>query len=285
MFLRRPDGTLARDVPAYRRAMPLLMRTRNEAAVYFEQEVDLARTGPWIEAWNAAHAGVRITLFHLVLAAAVRVLDERPRLNRFVAGGRLWQRDGVWISFSAKKRKDDDSPIVVIKRRFQPASPFAELVGLTAGDLGEGRSARESHTDRELRLLGLLPLLLQRLLLGLVRLLDHHGLLPGGLIRADPLHASLFIANLGSLRMDAAYHHLYEYGDIPVFCVIGRTREVPAVVAGQVVVRRAATLRWTFDERVEDGLYAQRALERLRELVEDPASWASESPPGGAAGP
>jgi pyruvate/2-oxoglutarate dehydrogenase complex dihydrolipoamide acyltransferase (E2) component len=30
------------------------------------------------------------------------------------------------------------------------------------------------------------------------------------------------------------------------------------------------TLKWTYDERVEDGLYCARSLERLRELLENP---------------
>ena len=39
-----------------------------------------------------------------MLRAIALVLAERPRLNRFTAGGRVWQRDGIWLSFSAKLR-------------------------------------------------------------------------------------------------------------------------------------------------------------------------------------
>lgn len=271
MLFGRPDGTPA-QVPPYRRFMPYLMPTRNEAAVYFELEVDLARTEPFLAAFNAAHPETRATLFHLVLWAAVRTLAERPRLNRFVAGGRIWDRDGIWISFSAKKRLDDDAPVVVVKRRFDPAASFAELVAELHRGVAEGRSDTPSVNDRELDLLLRLPGCGARAALGLARLLDRFGLLPRALLETDPFHASLFLANLGSLRMDAAYHHLYEHGTIPIFCVIGQVREVPAVVEGRVVAARRATLRFTFDERVEDGLYAQRALARLREQVEDPAA-------------
>jgi hypothetical protein len=34
--------------------------------------------------------------------------------------------------------------------------------------------------------------------------------------------------------------------------------------------RRIAVLRWSFDERVEDGLYAGYGLKHMKKLVEDP---------------
>ena len=33
---------------------------------------------------------------------------------------------------------------------------------------------------------------------------------------------------------------------------------------------RLITIRWTFDERIEDGLYAAYALKHMKKLVEDP---------------
>src|SRR5687767_12437106 len=93
-FWSRPDATRA-DVPAYRRIMPHIMRTRNESAVCFEQQLDLSRTLPALQRFNA-HSPHRATVFHVFLFAVTRVLHERPRLNRFVAGSRIWQRTGIW---------------------------------------------------------------------------------------------------------------------------------------------------------------------------------------------
>jgi len=252
--------------------MPWLSNGKNGSVVYFEQSIDLLRAEPFIAAFNERHPQTRITLFHLVVWAMARTLGERPRLNRFVAGGRIWERDGIWISYSAKKRLDDDAPIVVLKRRFDPSEGFEAMVASMYGELARGRSDEKSSTDKEIGLIASLPTPLVSLLFALARGLDRWGLLPGWFIRDDPMFASVFVANLGSLKMDAGYHHLYEYGSIPIFCVIGRTREVPVVKGGQVVPSRAAILRYTYDERIEDGLYAQRALERLRELVEDPGA-------------
>ena len=57
-----------------------------------------------------------------------------------------------------------------------------------------------------------LPGPLIRLPLAIARLADYFGLLPRKMIDADPLYASVFIANLGSINYPAGFHHLWEYG-------------------------------------------------------------------------
>ncbi|MBI5497379.1 MAG: hypothetical protein HY904_20360 [Deltaproteobacteria bacterium] len=269
-LFRRSDGTLARDVAPYRQIMPFIMRTRNESAVYFKQTFHLEKTLRFIEEWNA-RGGPRITLFHVFLHAAVHVLHRRPRLNRFVAGGRLYDRDGIWISYSAKKALNDASPIVVLKRRMDPAASFAQLVEAQQVDLKGGRSDEKSHVDRELGLILALPAFIIRLFIRLQFTLYDWNLLPDAFMRPDPMFASMFIANLGSLKMDSAYHHLYEYGNIGVFAVLGRVQHVVEPDhEGKPVMRPIAEARYTFDERVEDGLYGAQSMEILRQMVEDP---------------
>jgi hypothetical protein len=271
LFSRR-DGTLCRDVPAYRQIMPFIMRTRNESAVCFSQTLNLDRTMPWLEE-QSARLGTRCTLFHVFLYGVLQVLEQRPRLNRFVAGGRLYQRKGIWVSYSAKKALRDDAPIVVLKREFSPQHTFTELMAALAGDLKTGRSDEKSHVDKELRLVLALPGPIIRLLLRLQTGLYDWNLLPDAYTRPDPMYASMFIANLGSLKMDAAYHHLYEYGNIPIFAVVGRVhRAVQADHDGNAVTRTVAQVKYTLDERTEDGLYCAQSLEVVRQVVEDPAT-------------
>jgi len=274
-FTTRPDADPCPDVPHVRRIMPFIMRTRNESVVYFEQHIDVDEAERFL-AESRAKDGVRATLLTLVVFAFARVLHERPRLNRFVAGHRIWQRRGVWISFSAKKAKTDDAPIVVVKRRIEPGASFADVARALDGGISEGRSDRASTTDKELSLAFRLPTFVVGLVVRALFVLDRFGLLPRALIDADPLFASLFIANLGSIGLDAGYHHLYEYGNIPIFAVVGRTEDVlVADGAGGVRTARRATIRYTFDERIEDGLYCVRALERVKQTLEDPRAHVS----------
>jgi hypothetical protein len=271
VFGRRPDAKSIPDLPALRAFMPFVSPRRNESLVYFEQELEAEPALRFAEERNRARDPARpITFFHLVLCALARVLTERPRLNRFVCGGRLWQRDGVWITFSAKQRLEDGAPLLTVKRRIDPGAGLEALVdGILAG-LGEGRSGRPSSSDREVGLLLRLPSPVVRIALGLVHGADALGLLPRSLIEGDPLYCSAFVANLGSVGLEAGYHHLWEHGNCPIFCTIGRLRSSPD--------GRRVTLKWTYDERVEDGLYCARSLERLRELLERPEQLAAVTP-------
>jgi hypothetical protein len=253
-------------VHPYRRMMAFLLRGRNESAVYFEQQLDLTRTLPWLAERNAR-------LFHLILHALASMLHERERLNRFTLGRRTYQRTGVFLSFSAKKGMTDDAPLSTIKRRFPRGESFGALAGELTAAIGGARREAPSAMDRELRTLLALPGFLLALLLVLLRRLYAWGLAPRGLIDSDPFHTSAFVANLGSLRIDAAYHHLYEHGTCPLFVTIGQIAQLPAVDGDRVVARPTVTLKFTFDERIEDGLYCARSLQLLRQRIEDPASW------------
>jgi hypothetical protein len=274
MFGRRRDGVLAK-VPPYRQIMPFLMRGRNESSVLFEQQLDMSRAQPWLADWNQ-RTGQRATAFHLVLHAIARVLHERPHLNRFIVGRRIYDRRGVFMTFAAKKAMRDDAPLATVKRGFAPDESFAEMVAAGEHRIGQvARSDAVSKVDKELSVFLRFPGFLLAASVALLRWLDGHGLAPHALIGDDPMYTSAFVANLGSLKIDAAYHHLYEYGNCPLFCTVGLTT-APIAVDGAVEPRPSLLLRYTYDERVEDGFYAASAIALVRDWIEDPASWIAD---------
>jgi hypothetical protein len=246
--------------------MTFLMRSRNESAVYFEQQLDLSKSLPWLDARGSK-------LFPLILHALAATLHDRERLNRFTVGRRTYQRTGVFLSFAAKKAMSDDAPLATVKRRFEPGETFGTLVQSLGGDVTVAKSEKKSQIDTELSILLKLPGFLLLFLLGLMKRLYAWGLAPRSLVDTDPMYKSAFLANLGSIKIDAAYHHLYEHGNCPLFVTIGQVTQVPAVVDGALVARPVVTLRFSFDERVEDGLYAAKSLKLFAERVEDPATW------------
>jgi len=262
-IFQRHDGALVRDVPATRRIMPFLMRTKASAVVYFEQTIDVTRVKPLLDSAPRSETG-KLSIFHLFSYAVVKTLAERPRLNRFVSGPEIYQRNKIELSFAAKKGMSDDEPVAVVKRAFDPAASFDEHTRRLSGGIAEGRSRERSGTDKELSFFLALPGFLLRWLVSLALWLDAQNLLPAALIADDPLYTSLFITNLGSVGLDAAYHHLYDWGNCPIFAALGKVSE--KMVNGER--RLLCVVRYTFDERIEDGLYCARALGRVRELVE-----------------
>jgi hypothetical protein len=273
VWWRRPDGDLVRDLPDLRRIMPYVMRRRTEATVYMEQRLDVGRAERFVRAFNEAHPETRATLFHVVLWACRQGLAEFPSLNRFVAGGRLYQRKGIWISYSAKQRMQKGAPLIVLKREFDAAEPFATMASAMQNQLHTAKfSGSGNAVDGELALILKLPGFLRRALFACYPVLEGNGMFPRSFIENDPLYATLFLTDLGSLGLDAVYHHLYEYGNVGIFGALGRARaeQIPDPDTGRLVRTRVATIRWSFDERIEDGLYAGYGIKHVKKLVEDP---------------
>ena len=266
-ILGRPDGTYVADAPPLRRMAPHVMATRAGATVYFDQRIDVSRTLPWI-----AERGV--TLFELMLAGYVRALGERPQMHRFVVGRRLYQRTHVELSFAVKKELADRGKMTMVKARFEPGEDLDATVGRVRAAVETGRAERPVASEKEMMIVTRLPRALVRFLTWAQGALDYFNLLPSSLIANDPLYASMVVANLGSIGLDAAYHHLYEYGTVPLFAAIGRLHKAQWVSDdGDVSVRDTVEIRYAFDERIADGYYAARTLELFKGWMEDPAAF------------
>jgi hypothetical protein len=268
----RPDGTRVENVHPVRRIVPFVMPIRNGAWVLFEQNVPTAPLRPMLDAINAERpADRKVTMFHCVLRAMGLGIHAFPRLNRFVAGSRFYDRNAILLSFSGKQRMERDAPIYTTKLQFDPDESLVTMVDRILDRVREGRSGRETATDREIKGFLKLPAPVLRLAIKLQRVFDGWNLLPKALIQDDPLYASAFIANLGSVGLDAAFHHLYDYGSIPIFATMGRVhRAVVVRDDGSVGSHEVFQMRYTYDERVEDGFYAARALEHVAATLGDP---------------
>lgn len=263
----RPDGELI-PMPPFRRIMQFLMPTRTESAVYFDA---------WVDAENllAYHAKVKDSLgaglTHITVAAAGMALSATPRMNRFVMGGRLYARKGKWLTFSMKRKKlDREAKLGTVKLEFLDGESFADWCVRVNGGIGEERSGKRTAGDKELDLFNLLPRHGLRAAAWLINTMNYYNVLPGEFIRTDPMHCSIFVANLGSLDMDPGYHHLFEYGNAPLFIMVGRIKLEPTVVGGQVVARRRIHVRFSYDERIDDGLNTRFGIEAIRTVLADP---------------
>ena len=266
----RPDGRLAAKAPGYRQFMPALMPSRNGSAVFFEQRVRVEGAERFVAEPRAANPDIHPTVFHVLLWALAHTFDRHPNINRFVAGGRLYERDGIWISFTAKTELTEAGTLLEVKHRFDPTQSFADLAREIEAAVTRARGGATGPADRELELFLHLPPVLRRGVVRVAGAANALNLLPRAFIDGDPFFASAFVSNLGSVGLDAAFHHLYEYGTIPIFCALGRIHDDVVVDDGRPSVARVATVRFTYDERVEDGLYAGHALDDFRRLLEHP---------------
>jgi hypothetical protein len=265
----RADGTLLRVHPI-RRVLLAIMPTRAESLVLFDGAADATRLTAFLEGPNAG--GAHIT--HLTVAAANIALAATPKMNRFTAGGRLYSRNKRCVSFSLKRaRLDKEAAISTVKLDMKDHETLAGLVARIDGGVKVERSGTKTRTDREVDFFNALPRPALRAGVRAFRWLDDHNLLPASFIDGDPLFTSIFIANLGSLGMGAGYHHLFEYGSCSLFIMVGKVEERVVVRDGIAVVCPILPVRFTYDERIEDGLNAKAGIERFIAVLEDPERW------------
>jgi hypothetical protein len=267
----RSDGRLVRDLPLTRRSMPYVMKTRSGSEVYCDHSIELRAADDFLRRFNQQNPGLRADVFHLFVWASCDAFVRHPNVNRFVAGGRLYQRDDVTFSYAVKEALRVDTAMLTIKHTFDPRASFADHVRMMTGQADETRFHHQlTGTDRELELLMRLPGWARRVAMGGVDVANRFGMLPRSYIESDPLFATVFFANMASIGMPSAYHHLYDYGTIGIFGVMGRPHPMPGSPASGPERRRAMTVRWTFDERVEDGLEAWLCMKRIKITLEDP---------------
>lgn len=266
----RPDGTPVRVQP-YRRTLFYLLRSRAESIVFFDTYVDAEALVPFMD---QARAKFGADYTHVALAAASIGLAATPAMNAFVAGRRLYARKGRFLTFTMKRKAlDRKAKLATVKIESPDGETFPELCARVNAVIGVERSDATTYTDKELAFFGLFPRLLFRAAIAAFHWADYHNLVPGAFIRTDPLYTSMFIANLGSLDMAPAFHHLFEYGTCPLFLTVGSVEDVPAVEDGRLVVKKRLHLRWSYDERIADGLNARYGIDAVKRVLEDPYRW------------
>jgi hypothetical protein len=274
----RSDGVLLGKLPGFRKLFPYLMPTRTESVIYHSQLVNLGKTLPYLEQLKAGE-GKRVSLFHVILAAAVRTLALRPDANRFVAGRRIYQRRSIDLSFVVKRELTEESGETNVKLTFDPRSTLAEVAARVNEGVRGVKGSTTSADERTCDILTSLPRSVTRLAMAGVRDLDYFGLLPASFVKGDALYTSAYIANLGSIGLDAVYHHMFEWGNAAFFIVVGKPKKVPGVsAAGTLEVQELMEMRFSLDERITDGVHYAKTIALLTELIEDPERLAR--PPG-----
>lgn len=269
---KRCDGELIRNLPIFRKLFPYIMKKRNESAILFEQQINVEKTLKYLEEKNEGLDKKRITLFGIFLCAIARTAKIRTELNRFVQGHSLYQRKHIKVSFVSKAEKTDDGKENNVQIIFTGNETLEEAVQKVTLEIEKAKKGLEKmEDDKEMEFFFSFPQFLRIFVFELFNFLDYRGIYSKKMIDHDPLFSSVYVANLGSIGIDAVYHHLYEWGNASIFMVIGKIKDTPVVDEERKIrVAKTLTLKFTFDERITDGVYAARSLEIFKNFVENP---------------
>ena len=281
MFTKsRRDGTYIRDLPYFTRLMPYLMPKRSEACIYFEQDFDVTRALEYVRAANAGcpPGEKRLTLFQVFLCATARTLALKPKLNRFVSGYRYYQRNKIVFNFVAKKELSEGGAEINVTLPFSPDETLSTLPPKVSAFVSRVKKGESTDADSLNEFLAKLPRFANRIVFGAISFLDYHNALPLSFTESLPFYSSVFFTNVGSVGIDAPFHHNFEFGTCGLFIAIGKIRkERVADAEGAYALRDRVKVTFTYDDRITDGIYCGKAIDLLRSFVEEPALL--ESPP------
>ena len=274
----RYDGRRLRSLDPFYQITPYIMRTRADSQNFFEDHIDISRVEKWLRQQRDA-GRPDIGFLHVLMAAVVRGISQRPQLNRFIAGQRIYARNEITVSLALKKKVQESSSETTIKLAFLPTDTVFDITARLNAAIVENKAAEmQNETDNTARLFMLAPGFLVRALVFLMRSLDFHGKLPRAIHRASPFHTSVFITDLGSLGIKPVYHHLYDLGTTSLFIAFGakeRRREMD--MEGLHTERRSIGVKVTTDERICDGAYFASAFKLIIALLKHPEEL--EKPP------
>lgn len=267
---KRRDGRLLKTIRPFTLLIPYIMTKRGEAQVFARQEIITDPIDAYLR--QKREENVKISYLHLFIAIYVRVIAQRPRLNRFVMNSRLYARKGIHISLAVKPSLHDEAEETTVKFSFTGKESLFEIVDQineTIGNLHD-TAAQESDLDRVIAKIMRMPGPFRRLLVEFLKFLDRHNLMPADILDASPFHASLFFSYLKSIKTDYVYHHLYDFGTTGLFVALGSVREKPVAVDGEILIKKCCTMGYTVDERICDGLYLSNSFKLVKQYLEEP---------------
>ncbi|MDO4567445.1 MAG: 2-oxo acid dehydrogenase subunit E2 [Clostridia bacterium] len=268
----RKDGRWLRDIDAMHIVNAYVQPNRADNEAFISERIDLTEINAYLAKKNAGDVrGLPYTVFHVIAAALAKTVCLRPKMNRFVQDRRVYQRDTITLSFVIKKRFNDEAEEALAFIQCDEHTTLDTLHDELVRQVTTFRSESKDNTTDMMESLKKIPRPILSFLMWILTKLDRKGKMPDFLSKTDPLYATVFISNLGSIGLKCGYHHLSNWGTNSVFVVIGEKQLMPFYDAdGNVEMREALNLGLTIDERIADGYYYSKTVKLLKHLLHNP---------------
>ncbi len=267
----RPDGRRLRTTSPMLKFTPYIMEHRYDAVNTYSDSFDVTKVDAYCRK-KVKQGYTHFGFLHVFLAAYIRTVSQRPGINRFISGQRAYSRNDITVVMTIKRNMSLESDDTCIKVHFSPDETIDQVYEKFNAVVEENNKEGESNSfDKVNRLLLFIPGLLLRFTVKFLSFLDYFGWLPKKLLEVSPFHGSLIITSMGSLGIKPIYHHLYDFGNLPIFVAYGAKRSAIALDKdGNVSKRRYIDIKVVTDERICDGYYYASAFKMMRRFVENP---------------
>ena len=268
----RKDGKLLRDIDAMHVIMPFLYVNRADNEAYISERIDLEPINRYLAEKNAEHPEDPYKLFQVIIAALVKTITLRPKMNRFIQGSQLYQRNKLTMGFTLKKEFNDEAHEGLAYMEFDENSTMDSVHEKIVKEIHNVRHVEggDNSTD-QMDILKKVPRPILRVLMWFIRKLDKYGKVPEFLIKTDPNYATCFLTNLGSIGLKCGYHHLSNWGTTSIFVIVGEIKKTPHYDEdGNMTMRETVDIGLTIDERIADGYYYAKTIALFKHLMQHP---------------
>jgi len=270
-FGDRREGRRLRTLDPYNAMTPFIMKEKSDASNYFSEVVEVTEIERYLRK-KRLDGFPGMGMLHLFTATYIRTVAQYPAINRFCSGQRIYARDNVEFMMTIKKQLRTDAGETSIKISFDRTDTINDVYSKLNTEIGKVKNEGVvTSTDDVAATLMKLPRVLLMFTVSFLELLDYFGMLPKSIINASPFHGSVIITDLGSIGLPAIYHHLYNFGNLPVFIALGPKKKVYELNAdGKIVLRKYIDVKLVVDERICDGFYFSQAFKYYKSVIRNP---------------
>ena len=270
MAKKMKEGYRVKDVDAFSTFIPYVMVERSDSQNTINESFDVAPTERFIRQMRQEGLD-SFGVLHVILGAYVRMVSQRPRVNRYIRGQKIWARNDITVSLAIKRKMSVDGSETTIKMHFKPDYDIYQVYEVINTAIKKGLETNTNSTDNTAKIIGYIPGLVKKFAIWMLKTLDYFNLLPSALIEASPFHASLFITNMASLNIPPIRHHLYNFGNCPLFIAFGAKRTMYDFTEdGDPVKKRVIDIVVNMDERTTDGYYWASSLKQFKYVMAHP---------------
>ena len=270
-FGDRKDGIKLRNIHSMHVIMPLIFPNRCDNEAFISDCIDLTNINAYLEKKNAGNPEYAYNLFQVMVTAILKTMVLRPKMNRFIANNTMYMHKETSASFTVKKVFSDDGAEALAQVRVNGTETIDDIHNEIFRQVSFCRSDKLDGGTESLNAVAAIPGFLKKIVGAGARFLDRHGWMPTSVTEGDPFYGSVYLSNLGSIKLGAGYHHLTTWGTCSVFCTIGQAKKRPFYDEnGTVHMKPSVDIGLTIDERIADGYYYSRTVQLLKKLLENP---------------
>ena len=262
-FGDRRDGTRVRDIHGTQNILIDFKPNRCDSAVYMNRRIDMTEFVKFMKKKKEKIEG--LTYYHGIVDIMAKTLYSRPFMNRFIANRTMYMHNDVSLAATIKEEFEDTSVEALMVIKVDPEDTLEDISRKTREKVMAIREKKldiKGNANGAADTVGKLPKFLRIPVVGLLKWLDAHDLLPKSIIEDNLYYSSAILTNIGVFKVGAIYHNLTNFGTSSSLISFGEIVEEN----GKYYMEMGATI----DERIADGFYFCKALKLIEYMFLNP---------------